>query len=128
MSMTTKTKTPTELLPAYERPIDRESIDRRMSDHLTWENSNRITPRTEIVVTGGDKKEVPIKVKKIAKKAATLALAGVLAAGAVKGIGNAVDHELDTGRPNIDNPDGMYNTSVDSEGNIIRTYPGSVDK
>lgn len=39
---------PLELKPAYERPLDRASIDARMDEQVAWEDIGRTAPRDSL--------------------------------------------------------------------------------
>jgi hypothetical protein len=124
MNQPTLKQTPTELTPAYERPI--ESIDERMKAQIDWENgTRRSTPRD---VEFGESNKSSVDLGRIGKKAGALVAAGAVAFGAIKVTERAIDHELDTGRPTPEQAGSIYNTGVDKDGNTIRIYPGSVNK
>lgn len=69
--------------------MDSASVDQRMAEHLRWEGAARTTPRSIEVVSDDKSPLEKISVKKVAKKAAALSVAGAVAFGAVKGLQNA---------------------------------------
>lgn len=126
MTSITQTPKPTELSPAYERPVDRESIDSRMKAQLDWEaESHRNAPRDIQIEKSGNS---AVNLGKIGKKAGAVVAAGAIAFGGIKATERAIDHELDTGQPKIEHTDGMYETGTDKNGNPVRIYPGSGEK
>lgn len=126
MSMSNITQKPSELLPAYERPVDLASIDQRMEDQLKWEAGSRSAPRDFSAEEQSDQSSS--NKSRIGKKARTLGAVGLSAAVMIPIAGRAIDHEMDTGTPTPEHTGGSYNTGVDKDGNIIRIYPGSVNK
>lgn len=104
---------PEELLPAYERPIDLESIDKRMHAQLDFERT-RVSPRGDTL--DRDSRGTSLNQEKAGKLRRNLAIgtmATVGAAGTVLGIERAYDqqktfynHPTVPGVTGVPNPNG----------------------
>jgi hypothetical protein len=103
--MANETNTPEEQKPAYERSIDKESIDSRMQAQLDWEGNNRMSPLDTL---SPKKDETRASNSRLAPKKVLAMGATAVALGAgVYQMGKAIDHELNTGKPNFPQPSGQ---------------------
>lgn len=112
--MTNKTNIPIETIPAYERPIDKSSIDKRMAEQLEFENRSRTSPR-EISLP----EDSPAKEAATSKTKKALAIGTAIVSGAVMThlVGKAIDQELKTGEPPA-----YVKSNLDSRG-MLRPSP-----
>lgn len=95
---------PIELKPAYERPVDRASIDERMADQLAFENGSRTIPVSGSGLEASDQSKPNAKGDKL-KKAAALGAMVIAGVASVHVTGRAIDHEIDIRQPAVEHND-----------------------
>ncbi|MEX2007091.1 MAG: hypothetical protein WD877_02935 [Candidatus Saccharimonadales bacterium] len=97
-------KTPDELRPAYERPVDQSSIDQRMAAQLDWEGSRRVAPRDVLSAEVIEPSTANVSKHRARKTAAVVGAAVLSAVGISYLFSEAYGHEIKQSPSSLEQP------------------------
>lgn len=95
-------KLPQELTPAYERPMDAESVDARMAAQLAFEDKARRGPRElDLSFVKPESEHRPDKERGVFKRALAVAALGATAVGFMLAVERSYDYEKSIHQPPV---------------------------